>query len=59
MKRKQPPAKCARCGRTVALTPNAAAAIKATAFTGSVSPAALRPHKCNHGNWCDECWEHK
>ncbi len=57
MKRQQPSSKCSRCGRTVALTANAAAAIKATDFTGPVAPVALRPHKCKHGSWCDECRE--
>jgi hypothetical protein len=57
MKRQQPSARCARCERTVALTANAAAAARAIGHTGAVAPAALRPHKCNHGNWCDECRE--
>ena len=57
MKRQQSSAKCSRCARTISLTSNAAAAVKAIGFTGSVVPTVLRPHKCSHGNWCDECRE--
>lgn len=48
--------KCTHCGRMLTVTAGQAAAIESVGFTGSsVVPAALRSHKCQHGNWCDEC----
>ena len=57
MKRVKPHAKCANCGRTVALKDSKAAVLAARFDMGRVVPASLRPHKCSHGRYCDECKE--
>lgn len=55
MQRTKPTARCSNCGRTVALRPRAVMSIKTLGYTGPVVPTLLRPHKCAHGAWCDEC----
>ena len=55
--RKQPAVSCSNCGRRIAVRVEARAAAQRIGYFGSIAPMCLRPHKCKHGKWCDECKE--
>ena len=57
VKRSNPTCRCFKCGRTVAIKDKTTADEIKKYDMLSVVPEALRPHKCSHGIWCDECRE--
>lgn len=53
--RKKPAAICGHCGRTLTLRSESAQAYGRLGYKFWVNPGCLVPHKCQHGNYCDEC----
>jgi hypothetical protein len=60
-KRTIPAWKCSKCGRTVAVKSRAVIVALKNCDLGiaGIATTCLRPHKCSHGSWCDECQERK